>query len=210
MYKATPIKQYTSAKTVPKYVTASAIRMVKRVILCCIVGHYNGCIKFLNPIIGIIVPSYNFEITIRLTYEELCIKFSIKQSPTVNLKMCLVYDESIFIVDVYYETTARCFERPCKQLQGKFMKNLVFDFLTLYRNTNYDFSTTKLLAHFRDFDIFPNIFFLSLKNKILRKIEDFSCIIYTKKKLKYFENLTYLRRLIFELQPYKRIDLVEN
>ncbi|KAE9523047.1 hypothetical protein AGLY_016554 [Aphis glycines] len=95
-------------------------------------------------------------------------------------------------------------------LERKLMENLEF-----YKHKHFfDFSTTKLLANFRDFDILfissegilysiikffwlSDFFLTTLQKKILRKNENFCGLKITQKKSKYFENLAIIYQLLY-------------
>ncbi|KAE9534013.1 hypothetical protein AGLY_008749 [Aphis glycines] len=161
--------------------------------------------------------SYNFLSTIRITCEELCIKFS---SILIGPKKFYRHFKKflgklkISIYDLYYLNN----NKYQKSFEAKPLFNAVlkiygksctkFSKLSYKRKNFYDFPTTKLLANFRNFEYFNNLSktlyyifkifwsakkFLSLfKKKILRKIENFNCLLIVQKKSKFFENLTFL------------------
>ncbi|KAE9521991.1 hypothetical protein AGLY_017624 [Aphis glycines] len=92
--------------------------------------------------------SYNFLITIRITCEELCIKF-------ISI-LIGIYDlyflnnnkyQKSFEAKPLFNAVLKIYGEPCT----KFSK------LSYKRKKFYDFSTSKLLANFRVFDRFPTI-----------------------------------------------------
>ncbi|KAE9536807.1 hypothetical protein AGLY_006869 [Aphis glycines] len=92
--------------------------------------------------------SYNFLITIRITYEELCIKFTSILIGIYDLYFLNnnKYQKS-FEAKPLFNAVLKIYGEPCT----KFSK------LSYKRKKFYDFSTSKLLANFRVFDRFPTI-----------------------------------------------------
>ncbi|KAE9543504.1 hypothetical protein AGLY_002304 [Aphis glycines] len=126
--------------------------------------------------------SYNFLITIRITYEELCIKFS---STLIGPKNCYRHFKKNFIYDLYFLNNnkyLKSFEDKSLSLrdfilEGKLMENLVL--------------TTRMepCIKFSSFLVIQNFFIDTSKKKSYKNQKNFS---------------------VFELQPYKKIDSVEN
>ncbi|KAE9523242.1 hypothetical protein AGLY_016342 [Aphis glycines] len=96
---------------------------------------------------------------------------------------------------------------PVEKIYGKPCTK--FSKLSYKRKNFYDFPTTKLFANFRNFDIFP----------LIKKIvtNDFGFIFFTlrttyKKPCIKFSRFSGQPKnfYLFELQPYKKIDSVEN
>ncbi|KAE9534880.1 hypothetical protein AGLY_008172 [Aphis glycines] len=98
-----------------------------------------------------------------------------------------------------------------------------FSKLSSKRKKFYDFPTTKLLANFRNFDIFPLIkkivtndfgfFFITVRKTYKKPCIKFSRFSgHPKFFYRHFKKKIHIKieNFIFELQPYKKIDSVEN
>ncbi|KAE9521445.1 hypothetical protein AGLY_018162 [Aphis glycines] len=156
-----------------------------------------------------------FFITIRITYEEYCINFSsILISPKKfyrHIKKKKFLEKlkiSVYLQLIHYLNNnkyLKSFEDKSLSLRYLLLERKLMENLVFYKHKHFfDFSTTKLLANFRDFDIlflrrnlvFNYQVFLAIRffltthqKKILRKIENFCGLKITQKKSKYFENL---------------------
>ncbi|KAE9533499.1 hypothetical protein AGLY_009137, partial [Aphis glycines] len=107
------------------------------------------------------------DLGLRITYEELCIKFSTQ-------KKSKYFENQITIYDLYYLNN----NKYQKSFEAKPLFNAVlkiygesctkFSKLSYKRKNFYDFPTTKLLANFSNFDIFQQL----IRNLVLN-FQDF-------------------------------------
>ncbi|KAE9536629.1 hypothetical protein AGLY_007031 [Aphis glycines] len=103
--------------------------------------------------------SYNFLITIRITYEELCIKFTRSKKVYRHFKKTFSEKLKISVFSSIYDLHFLNNNKYQKSFEAKPLFNAVlkiygepctkFSKLSYKRKKFYDFSTSKLLANFR-------------------------------------------------------------